>query len=75
MKPATIWWSARTGKGETPPGIKKVFQLHDTPFALTIFRTQLFNAADMPNVEKVQAGYKAQPLSSVPQTASAARRA
>jgi hypothetical protein len=30
---------------------------------LTIFRTQLFNADDMPNVVKVQAGYKAQPLS------------
>jgi hypothetical protein len=49
-------------KGETPTGIKKVFQ-STTPFGLTIFRTQLFNAADMPNVEKVQAGYKAQPLS------------
>ncbi len=49
-------------KGETPVGIKKVFQ-STTPFALTIFRTQLFNAADMPNVQKVQAGYKAQPLS------------
>ena len=49
-------------KGETPPGIKKVFQ-STTPFALTIFRTQLFNAEDMPNVVKVQAGYKAQPLS------------
>ena len=49
-------------KGETPAGIKKVFQ-STTPFALTIFRTQLFNADDMPNVVKVQAGYKAQPLS------------
>ena len=49
-------------KGETPAGIRKVFQ-STTPFALTIFRTQLFNAADMPNVVKVQAGYKAQPLS------------
>lgn len=49
-------------KGEPPAGIKKVFQ-STTPFALTIFRTQLFNAADMPQVEKVQAGYKAQPLS------------
>ena len=49
-------------KGDTPAGIEKVFR-STTPFALTIFRTQLFNAADMPNVEKVQAGYKAQPLS------------
>jgi hypothetical protein len=49
-------------KGEMPAGIKKVFQ-SSTPFALTIFRTQLFNVKDMPNVVKVQAGYKAQPLS------------
>ena len=49
-------------KGETPAGIKKVFQ-STTPFGLTIFRTQLMNAADMPNVEKVQAGYQVQPLS------------
>ncbi len=49
-------------KGQTPAGIKKVFT-SSTPFAFVNFRTQLFNAGDMPNVEKVQAGYKAQPLS------------
>jgi len=49
-------------KGETPAGISKVFS-STTPFALTLFRTQLFNPADMANVEKVQAGYKVQPLS------------
>jgi hypothetical protein len=49
-------------KGETPPGVKKVFS-STTPFALILFRTQLFDATDMPNVEKIQAGYKAQPLS------------
>ncbi|MDX1298649.1 MAG: DUF1254 domain-containing protein [Pseudomonas sp.] len=49
-------------KGETPAGIKKVFH-SSTQFALSGFRTQLFNAADMPNVLKIQAGYKAQPLS------------
>jgi hypothetical protein len=49
-------------KGDTPPGIKKTFRA-TTQFALTIFRTQLFNAGDMGNVKKVQAGYKAQPLS------------
>jgi hypothetical protein len=49
-------------KGETPPGIKKVFS-STTPFSFSVIRTQLFNPADMPNVEKVQAGYKAQPLS------------
>ena len=49
-------------KGESPAGIRKVFQ-STTPIGITIFRTQLFNAADMPNVLKVQAGYKVQPLS------------
>lgn len=48
--------------GQTPPGIKKVFA-STTPFAVAAYRTQLFNPADMPKVVKVQAGYKAQPLS------------
>ncbi len=49
-------------KGETPPHIKQVFH-SSTPFSAVVFRTQLFNAADMPNVVKIQAGYKVQPLS------------
>lgn len=49
-------------KGGTPRGIKQVFS-STTPFAFAVIRTQLFNPDDMPNVEKVQAGYKAQPLS------------
>ena len=49
-------------KGETPKGIKKVFQ-SSTAFSIVIFRTQLFNPKDMPNVVKVQKGYKATPLS------------
>ncbi len=49
-------------KGETPAGIKQVFQ-SSTQFSLVAYRTQLFNAADMPNVVKVQSGYKVQPLS------------
>jgi hypothetical protein len=49
-------------QGDKPEGIAKVFQ-STTPFGLTIFRTQLFNPADMPNVIEVQAGYKVQPLS------------
>jgi hypothetical protein len=48
--------------GDTPPHIKQVFH-STTPFSAIIFRTQLFNAADMPNVVKIQAGYKVQPLS------------
>ena len=50
-------------KGETPAGIKKAFG-SSTQFSMAIFRTQLLNPDDMPNVVKVQAGYKAQPLSS-----------
>jgi hypothetical protein len=49
-------------KGETPVGIKKVFR-SSTQFSVAAYRTQLFRPEDMPNVVKVQAGYKAQPLS------------
>jgi hypothetical protein len=49
-------------KGETPAGVKKVFH-STTQFSIAGYRTQLFNPADMPNVVKIQAGYKAQPLS------------
>jgi hypothetical protein len=49
-------------KGETPVGIKKVFR-SSTLFSLAAYRTQLFNPEDMPNVVKVQSGYKVQPLS------------
>jgi hypothetical protein len=49
-------------KGDTPPGIKKVFQ-SSTQFSAVAYRTQLFNPADMPNVVKIQAGYKVRPLS------------
>ncbi len=48
--------------GKTPTGVKKVFR-SSTQFSVAGFRTQLFGAADMPNVEKVQAGYKARTLS------------
>jgi hypothetical protein len=49
-------------KGDTPKGIKKVVR-SETEFVLALYRTQLFNPADIENVKKVQAGYKAQPLS------------
>jgi hypothetical protein len=48
--------------GEKPANVRKVFE-STTPFSLAIFRTQLFKPDDMPNVVKIQAGYKAQPLS------------
>jgi hypothetical protein len=49
-------------KGETPAGIKGVLR-PTTQFTIVIIRTQLFGSDDMPNVTKVQEGYKIQPLS------------
>src|SRR5256886_3938179 len=49
-------------KGETPPGIKKMFR-SSTQFSAVAYRTQLFNPEDMPNVVKIQAGYKVQTAS------------
>jgi hypothetical protein len=51
-----------TWKGAPPAGIKKVYR-SETEFVFAFFRTQLFNPGDLDNVKKVQAGYKAQPLS------------
>ncbi len=50
-------------KGETPKGIKQVFRM-ETTLATAALRTQLFSPDDLDNVKKVQAGYKAQTLSS-----------
>jgi hypothetical protein len=49
-------------KGTMPAGIKQMFR-SGTQMSLAIFRTQLFNPADIDNVRKVQTGYHAQPLS------------
>ncbi|KAB0266264.1 DUF1254 domain-containing protein [Microvirga brassicacearum] len=49
-------------KGETPTGIKAVIR-SETEFAFVLYRTQLFDAADMDKVEAIQAGYKVEPLS------------
>ena len=48
--------------GATPPGIKNVFR-SGTQFSIAIFRTQLFNARDLDNVKKAQAGYGVRSLS------------
>jgi hypothetical protein len=56
-------------KGETPKGVKKVLRC-ETELALAVYRTQLFNPADIDNVKKVQAGYKVQPLSAFLGTAA-----
>jgi hypothetical protein len=50
-------------KGELPAGIKKVIRC-ETQFSFAVFRTQLFNPADIKNVIKIQDQYNAEPLSS-----------
>ena len=62
MMPAITSWPDPTGRARPPPASRQVFR-SETQFAPTAYRTQLFNPADMPNVIKVQAGYKVQPLS------------
>lgn len=49
-------------KGTAPKGIEKVIR-SETEFNLAAFRTQLFDAADIDNVKKIQDQYKVQPLS------------
>lgn len=56
-------------KGELPNGVKQVIR-SETEFVFAAYRTQLFNPADLDNVKKVQAGYKAQPLSAFLGTAA-----
>ena len=49
-------------KGKKPEGVRKVFR-SETDFSFAIIRTQLFNPADIENVKKIQAGYRALTLS------------
>jgi len=49
-------------EGEAPKGVKKVIR-SETELLIAIYRTQVFNQGDLDNVKKVQADYKAQPLS------------
>ncbi len=48
--------------GQKPEGIREVIKA-DTDFVLVAYRTQLLGPDDLANVEKIQAGYQAQPLS------------
>ena len=48
--------------GPTPPGVKAVIR-SETQFAYVLFRTQLFNLADLSKVNKIQSEYRALPLS------------
>lgn len=48
--------------GDTPKGVEKVI-ISGTQFAFAVFRTQLFNPADIDNVRAIQAKYSVEPLS------------
>lgn len=48
--------------GTVPKGVTKVIR-SETEFVLALYRTQLFDPADIDNVKKIQAGYKVQTLS------------
>jgi hypothetical protein len=56
-------------QGQEPKGVKEVIRA-ETEIVLAAYRTQLFNPSDLDNVKKVQAGYKAQTLSSFLGTAA-----
>jgi hypothetical protein len=47
--------------GTPPPGIMKGVR-SDTSFVLALYRTQLFNAADIEHVKRLQAGNMVEPL-------------
>jgi hypothetical protein len=48
--------------GEKPQGVTEVIR-SETEFSWALFRTQLLNTTDLANVQKIQEGYKVQPLS------------
>jgi hypothetical protein len=49
-------------QGDTPEGVNEVIR-SDTDLALVLYRTQLFGPSDIESVQKIQAGYLAEPLS------------
>ena len=51
--------------GEVPKGVKKVFH-SETELALAMYRTPLFDPADLDNVKKVQAGYNGADIVRIP---------
>ena len=62
MKPAITWWSDPTGRARRRRASRRCSSPARSS-RLVAYRTQLFNPEDMPNVVKIQAGYKVQPLS------------
>ena len=50
-------WPGRDGRAPSPDGITAVIRC-ETDFAFILYRTQLFDPADIENVKTVQAGYE-----------------
>ena len=67
--PGTYMVAGPNWKGPVPKGVKKVLR-SETEFIVVVYRTQLFNPADIDNVKKIQGGYKIQTLSSFLGTAA-----
>ena len=62
IKAVIISWPGPTGGARLRSALRK-YSDPARQFSMVVFRTQLYNAADMPNVVKIQDGYKVQPLS------------
>lgn len=60
-------------RGRPPAGIDRVIRA-ETAFVFAVFRTQLFEPADLPNVARIQRGYVVQPLSALSGTTPPAAR-
>lgn len=61
-EPGTFLLAGPGWNGEIPAGIDKVIR-SETDLAFVLYRTQLFDPADIDNVRKIQAGYKVETLS------------
>lgn len=73
-KAGTYMLAGPNWKGEVVDGIDQVIK-SETEIGVIVYRTQLFNPADIDKVKAIQANYKVQPLSSYlgkPPVASAA---
>ena len=58
----TVLLASPTWEGDLPEGVNRVIR-GDSEFLGSLTRTQLFDPADMPNVQEIQKEYKLQPLS------------
>jgi hypothetical protein len=60
--PGTYLVAGPRWQGKKPDGVRAVIR-SETELAFVLFRTQLFDAADIAHVKQIQAGFRVQPLS------------